>query len=324
METQCPLDTPERRGGEGEPSIDPDRNAGIGVRARLARSPRVKGVLLVGAGVVLLSPDALWVRLLATDYWTVLFWRGACTSIGYLLLARVVSARTETGPGRSVRSRVLIGALSVAGNVCFVGAVTHTTAAQTLVIFASSPLLAALLTAGLGLERLDRRTWLSAAIVVPCIALIVVRPGAASLSIGDVFAMVGAVVLAALLVVIRHTGTADVVPTLALGGAVTAVVAAPFASVLALSASDVLVLVLGFGITIPLALGLITRGPRYLAAPEVGLILLLETVLGPLLVWLALGEEPTARVALAGLVIVVTLALMSLASLRAERLPATE
>ena len=279
--------------------------------------------MLVGVGVVLLSPDALWVRLLAMDYWTVLFWRGVCTSIGYLVLARVMSARTATGPQRSVRSRVMIGALSVAGNVCFVGAVTHTTAAQTLVILASSPLLAALLTAGLGLERIDRRTWISAAVVVPCIAAIVVRPGAASFG-GDVFAMVGAVALAALLVVIRHSGTADVVPTLAFGGALTAVVAAPFASVLALSASDMLVLVFGFGITLPLSLGLITRGPRYLAAPEVGLILLLETVLGPLLVWLALGEQPTSRVALAGLVIVVTLALASLASLRAERLPATE
>jgi drug/metabolite transporter (DMT)-like permease len=279
---------------------------------------------MVGAGVVLLSPDALLVRLLAMDYWTVLFWRGACTSIGYLLITRVTSGRIGTGPRRSAQSRLAIGALTVLGNLCFVGAVTHTTAAQTLVILASSPLLAALLTAGLGLERIARRTWLSAAIVVPCIAVIVVRPGAASLSVGDLYAVVGAVSLAALLVAIRHSGTADVVPTLAFGGALTAVVAAPFANVLAVSTSDALVLVIGFGIALPVSLSLIMRGPRYLAAPEVGLILLLETVLGPLWVWLALGEQPGSRVAVAGAVIVATLALTSLVSLRGARQPASD
>ena len=86
---------------------------------------------------------------------------------------------------------------------------------------------------------------------MPCIAVIVVRPGATSLSIGDLYAVVGAVALAALLVVIRHSGTTDVVPTLAFGAALTAAVAAPFANVLALSTSDVLVLVVGFGITLP-------------------------------------------------------------------------
>ena len=66
------------------------------------------------------------------------------------------------------------------------------------------------------------------------------------------------------------------------------------------------------------------RGPRYLSAPEVGLILLLETVLGPLWVWLALGEQPNSRVALAGVVIVATLALTSLVSLRSARLPGAD
>jgi drug/metabolite transporter (DMT)-like permease len=274
---------------------------------------------MVGAGVVLLSPDSLWVRLLSTDYWTVIFWRGALTAVAYLLLARATSGRNPVGPRRSARSHWAIGVLTVVGNLCFVGAVTHTTAAQTLVILASSPLLAALLTSGLGLERIDRRTWLSAAIVVPCIAVIVVPSGTASLLVGDLYAVVGAVGLAALLVVIRHSGTADVLPSLAFGGALTAVVAAPFADVLALTAFDVLILVIGFGVTLPVSLSLIMRGPRYLAAPEVGLILLLETVLGPLWVWLALGEQPPSRVVLAGVVIVVTLALMSLVSLRGAR-----
>ena len=42
---------------------------------------------------------------------------------------------------------------------------------------------------------------------------------------------------------------------------------------------------------LPISFALITLGPRYLPAPEVGLLMLLETVLGPFWVWLLLSEE---------------------------------
>jgi drug/metabolite transporter (DMT)-like permease len=276
-------------------------------------------VLIVGTGVLLLSPDALWLRLLSMNGWSIVFWRGVCTSFGYLVVARATARMSTAGPRASARSRLAISALAAVGNMCFVGAITHTTAAQTLVILASSPLLSALMTQASGLERVARRTWLTTAIVLPCIAVIVVRPGEVSLSAGDVYALAGAIALAALLVVVRHSGEADVVPSLVLGGVLTAAVAAPFTDVLSLTGSDVLILLAGFVIMLPLSLTLIMRGPRYLTAPEVGLVLLLETVLGPVWVWLAVGEQPTSRVSLAGVVIVVTLACSSLSALRQAR-----
>ncbi len=48
-------------------------------------------------------------------------------------------------------------------------------------------------------------------------------------------------------------------------------------------------------VVLPVSIGLCLLGPRYLPAPEVALILRLETVLGPYWVWLALGGEPGAR-----------------------------
>jgi len=43
---------------------------------------------------------------------------------------------------------------------------------------------------------------------------------------------------------------------------------------------------------VPVAFGLIATGPRYVPAPEVALLLLLQTVLGALWVWMAVGEAP--------------------------------
>jgi drug/metabolite transporter (DMT)-like permease len=64
---------------------------------------------------------------------------------------------------------------------------------------------------------------------------------------------------------------------------------------------------------------MITIGPRYLPAPEISLILLTETILGPIWVWLVLSEVPQATTLLAGLLIVTTLALHTLMSLWALR-----
>ena len=64
---------------------------------------------------------------------------------------------------------------------------------------------------------------------------------------------------------------------------------------------------------------MITLGPRYLPAPEVSLILLVETILGPIWVWLALGEVPLGTTLLAGVLIVGTLFVHTLMSLKADQ-----
>ncbi len=57
------------------------------------------------------------------------------------------------------------------------------------------------------------------------------------------------------------------------------------------------------GLVVPVALGLIAMGPRYLPAPQVGLSLLLKTILGPLWVWVVLWERPTDQAVIGGLIV---------------------
>ena len=71
-------------------------------------------------------------------------------------------------------------------------------------------------------------------------------------------------------------------------------------------------------VLLPIAIGLITRGPRYLPAPEVGLMMLLETLLGPLWVWLVIGGAPSRVSIFSGLLIVSVLAVHSTVALRAR------
>ena len=72
-------------------------------------------------------------------------------------------------------------------------------------------------------------------------------------------------------------------------------------------------------VIVPLGIALLTLGPRYLPAPEVGLLMLLETVLGPFWVWLALDEAPTQLALVGGAIVIATLLGHSLYSLKAAR-----
>ena len=109
------------------------------------------------------------------------------------------------------------------------------------------------------------------------------------------------------------------VPAAALSGLTSAAVA------LALGAPAALVpeawpAMLAMGLLVlPIATSLITLGPRFLPAPEVSLLMLLETVLGPLWVWLVLGEEPGRLALIGGAIVVGTLILHALAGLRAAK-----
>lgn len=68
----------------------------------------------------------------------------------------------------------------------------------------------------------------------------------------------------------------------------------------------------------PVGFGLISTGPRYIPATEVAPVLLLETVLGALFVWMAVGEAPTLATVVGGVILVVVLAAHSVATLRSR------
>jgi drug/metabolite transporter (DMT)-like permease len=72
-------------------------------------------------------------------------------------------------------------------------------------------------------------------------------------------------------------------------------------------------------VVLPVSFYLISLGPRFLPAPEVHLVLLLEIPLGPYWVWLALGEAPDARAFAGGAVVIAALAGHSVAAMRSEQ-----
>ncbi|WP_458526047.1 EamA family transporter, partial [Onishia taeanensis] len=69
---------------------------------------------------------------------------------------------------------------------------------------------------------------------------------------------------------------------------------------------------------VPLGVTLLQRGPLYLPAAEVGLLLLLEVVVGTLWAWGILGERPTPIAFVGGALVLATLVAKGLYERRLE------
>ena len=78
-----------------------------------------------------------------------------------------------------------------------------------------------------------------------------------------------------------------------------------------LAGNDIIVVPLMCIMCVALPFVLVTIAPRFITAAEVNLFFLLETIIGPIWVWLVIKEQPTPETILGGLIIIITIAIHS-------------
>ena len=268
-------------------------------------------------GVVVLSVQGVPIRLVEVDGWTLLFVRGMLSAPGLFAFFLIVErARWKDQVRAMGLAGLAVALLFTLDNVMFIYSITHTSVANTLLMVSLSPLFAALLTRLVLKQSVPRRTWL--AIGGATVATVVIMLG--SLVAGDLpgtlAGLVTAMAIGAKLVVLRSRPSLNMVPAVALGAAIAGLVCLPAASPASADGSDWVMLVLIGLFIVPVAFGLIATAPRFISAPEVALLLLIQPVLGAFWVWIAVGEVPTATTLVGGLMLIVVLAQHSGATLK--------
>jgi drug/metabolite transporter (DMT)-like permease len=242
--------------------------------------------------------------------WEAAFWRS-------LFLCGVIAALMLAQDGAAAPRKLL--AMGWAGFVsslcwaamfiCFMVALSLTTVANALFIMGVMPFCCAI--AGqlfLG-ERVPLRTWLAIAAAGAGIGLMFHDALGTGNLLGSLVALAIPVAAAINNVAVKR-GRVDLVPALFAGGALAVLIAWPLAMPFSAGAGDLAIYagLAVFQLALPCVLLVRVALPR-LTAAEVGLISLLEVVLGPLWVWLARGEEPGAAVIAGGVIVLAALAI---------------
>lgn len=280
-------------------------------------SEYIKGFLLTAFGVIVLSFDALLIRLIEVHSFDLLFWRG-------LLLSLVVAIGCRyRNPGQALfyRDATFIRStlLFVISSVCFVTAINLTSVANVLVIISAQPLFAAVLARIFVGEKSPLITWIAIAISILGIGWVLAGSWQSPDLTGDLLALLCALSLSAKFVNDRAQSERNMTPALIAAGLIIAAISAISGDPLALQGSDWGWMLLLCLLVIPLAFTLITLGPMRIPAAEVGMLMLLETAAGPLWIWLVLHEQPSPQALQGGSVVIGTLLIHGLIQWRVRQ-----
>ena len=217
-----------------------------------------------------------------------------------LAMERRGTMRAFLGMGRSGLAMTVFLAIS---SGAFLLALNHTSVANVLFMQAAAPMMAALLGWVLISEPVDGRTWA---------ALLLAGAGVAVMAAGSLDAGIGAVGLpllmtasfAMVIVIARHRRDVSMMPATCASQVLVVVVCAPFVTLGSVGGGDWAILAaLGVG-QMGLGLAFLTIGARLIPPAQVAIISLLEVVLGPLWVWLAYDERPSAATLAGGAIVV--------------------
>ncbi|MCR5858427.1 DMT family transporter [Mesorhizobium sp. J428] len=277
------------------------------VQASPKRGDERLGFILVTLSALFWSFGGAIARFVeAGDSWTVVFWRSvwaAAFLIGFMVWRDGVRGtlalfRKMGLPG------VAVGMCFAIASTSFVVALAYTTVANVVLMQAGVPLLAALMGWIIFRERVSLPTWFAIAAVIAGVAIMVSESFTGDVSpIGDGLALLIAVAFSSATVMTRRFAHVRMTPATCLGTLIAAAFAATQASTVMVSGVDMAWLFAFGALNLGLGLALFATGARLIPAAFAALLGTLETVLGPVWVWLIHGETPSARTVLGGTVI---------------------
>ncbi len=281
----------------------------------------LKGLAITMLGVLLVVPDSLFVRLIEAEPMVTAFWRGLTAGLFVLAVLLAFQGlrgfRAVLGTGRpGLIYTVLIGTTAPA----FVLAVTNTSVANVVFIFASMPVFAAVFSRLFLGEPIRLRMVVTMAAVILGLAIIAYGSGESQLASwkGDIWALYVSAAFAAALTAVRSVRATSMIPAIPCAYIGAALVVAPFVAPFEAFETQWL-LFLGHGAFIGAASCLLAIGPRYISSAEVSLLILLESVLAPALVWVVVGEDPGGWALAGGAVVVGALLISNLYLLAKQR-----
>ncbi|MDO7695004.1 MAG: DMT family transporter, partial [Planktomarina temperata] len=257
-------------------------------------------------GALLLTPDTLFMRLSQLDGFNMLLWRGGLSGLAYFMIWLWMRGPRDLS-NIWTRNFAIIVACQTGNAALFSLAIALAPVIVVLIGVATVPIFAALLSRLLLGEALSMRTLITAAMVFLGLFISVLGSDDGHLML-DLTTLIGAGLglgvafsLAMNFTIIRKDTDVPFVLAIAVGAIAAAGLAAVFATTLAWPPLPQMAAIALTGIFIlPLSFVTLSYAARFVPSSTVSLIMLLETVLGPLWVWWGIGEAPSAMMLIGG------------------------
>ena len=274
------------------------------------------GIFLALLGALILTPDTLLMRLSELSGGQMVAWRATQGGSIFLIIGLFpfILSRSGVKPKIWRKSFVALVFVQMANVFCFAYGIYLAPVAIVLIAVATVPVFSIILGAVVLKEAVDMRTWAIVVIVFLGVTLSVIGDINSydifnlSSILGGLCGLVVAFSLACNFVIIRKDKEVAFPLALGTGGILCGLLAFYFWP----SASEInlkgmfYISITGLFI-LPLSFILLSKASRMTPASNVSIIMLLETILGPLWVWTFTNERPQFLTIIGGIIVILAL-----------------
>ena len=274
--------------------------------------PKSYGNFLALIGVLILTPDTMVMRFSNLDRWPLMGWRGVLMGITLLIFWRLFQFSNTEKKISSIYSWqgiIVIFAFAI-NSVTFTLGIQETSVMVVLTAVATMPVFAAFLSVFLMNESQGWGGWLT--IIASMVGvLIVVSDGnnavgqpEGSTVLGAIYGCITASGLALAFTMIRKYRELEVIPAAAIGSLISGIFGFLLSAEGSIFTAPVWTILTMGVLILPVSFGLISIAPRYTTSAIVSLVMLLEMVIGPFWVWIAIGERPSITMILGAFLVI--------------------
>ncbi len=278
---------------------------------------KLPGPLLIFLGALCLSFGGIIVKSFeGANLWQILFWRQIFFSIIVALYLLVTYKKNffktfylSGLPG------FIAGAFLSIGFAAYVFAMYTTTVANTNFIITTETIFLAFLGYFFLKEKINSITLIS--ILLGMSGVLIILGSSLSIQspgqfVGNLVAFIMPISFAVLVIIVRKYPKVDMVPAQFTAGVIAALIGLVIAGKLTISFHDLTLAFLAGFFQIGFGFILITVGSQNTPAAVVGVLMLTESVFGPLWAWLFIQEVPPISVIFGGGIIIFSILLQSL------------
>ena len=279
-------------------------------------SPKYATILIL-SGALCMSFAALFVKLIQNaDGFQILFYRGFPQCMMVMIVACFIRRISLVEFFKSIdKTDLVLGFTMCIAFSFYIFALLNTSVASALFILSISPVFAALLSWRIIGEIPTKTTWIAILFAMVGVTVMVGADLTRGQLIGNLFAMISAFSFALMLVFARKSKKSDVLTGNFLGAGfailMAIILAYSYGDGLIVSTQDMLLSFALGAFTIGIGIAFVAWAAPYLPAPNVGVLVLIESVLAPVWVWLFLDMPMKYQEILGGLIILCAVLILS-------------
>lgn len=273
----------------------------------------LKAILITSLGVLLMSFESLLIKLTSIDALTFSFYIGVFMfiTINIILFSKEKNKTYEIYKS-GLTPIIICGALFGISNIFFINAIKTTTVANTVMILSSGSLFSALFAYLIYKQRSSKNIFVSSFFIFIGLFIIFSSQLGAGDFMGNIYALICVNLFALSFVILTQYKNTNRFAITAFAGLTTAVLSFIFAKSFVIDNQTLMILLLAGVLVSPFSRVLMGIGTKNLPASEVSLLMIIETVMAPIWVWMILKEVPSNSTFIGGSIILLTLFLNSL------------